>query len=276
MWGPGPFIGQGARRHISRAFCTRDCACDRRESRAVRRQRGVHRAEPGPIALRGSGRQLSDPPTSDDCPITAALSEGRIAMTPVIENGKQEKQTLEPHIGYGKTGQCCGECGSSLTSGDRPDRVPTGCGGAFVRLATSTGPQFNQHELRTVCTGDSAPAVSPASASTGLQEARRAATADAETPRFRCPTARNAPSISQFPVAETSGAKHARECPASSTSSKLIELSQISHCQVSGNHTGPQANEHIESDTCAGTPVVYTSGISRVSGLNPASKLSTS
>ncbi|MDA8583225.1 hypothetical protein N9L68_03305 [bacterium] len=107
------------------------------------------------------------------------------------DNGKQgdacfgdqiRTRASEPQNGYGKAGECCGQCCSALTSGDRPSRVPTGCGGAPVRPASSAGPSLEPNGNRIVCTSDSAPAVSPASAPTGLQEARHAATADAITP----------------------------------------------------------------------------------------------
>ena len=78
----------------------------------------------------------------------------------------RHRQESELQYGYGKTGECCGESGSALTSGDRPDGVPTGCGGEPVRPAFATGPSFEPNSSWTVCTG--VPSGSPTLAPTGL------------------------------------------------------------------------------------------------------------
>ena len=119
----------------------------------------------------------------------------------------EDCERSEPQIGYGdgKAGECCGESGSALSSGDRPGRVPTGCGGAPVRPASATGPSFEPNRSRTVCTGVPAPSGSPACDPTGLPRGQisavsRAATADAQARTdgapsgkvsFRYKTARN-------------------------------------------------------------------------------------
>lgn len=67
------------------------------------------------------------------------------------KRGDECPRTSEPHTCY-ETQGCCGETGRVLLSGGRPCRVPTGCGGAPIRPASSTGPSLINNADRIVCT----------------------------------------------------------------------------------------------------------------------------